>query len=79
LKKVKPPTFDRGNNKDGEEKYWLLGMKKYVKVLDYFESMKAKVAIFSLNGKDDRWWEELRNVKYIRENELSWNTIENCL
>jgi hypothetical protein len=34
--------------------------------------LKARIAIFNLNGKDSIWWEDLRNVKGIHENELSW-------
>lgn len=39
--------------------------------------MKTKVAIFSLKGKDDIWWEDMRNVKEIREKELPWRRFEN--
>jgi len=46
-------------------------MKKYFRTHDYFENIKSRVYIFSLKGKDDIWWEDLRNVKDIREKELS--------
>lgn len=45
-------------------------MKKYFRVHDYSENIKAKVVIFSLKGKVDIWWEVLKNVKDTREKEL---------
>ena len=47
---AKPPTFD-GEVKTGQEaEAWLLGIKKYFQVHDYSGNMKARVAIFNLNG-----------------------------
>jgi hypothetical protein len=41
FKKSKPPTFD-GEIKKGEEaKAWILGLKKYFRVHDYSENLKA--------------------------------------
>ena len=50
-------TFN-GEIKTGQEvEAWLLGMKKYFQVQDYSENMKARVAIFNLNGRAFIWWE----------------------
>jgi len=38
--------------------------------------LKAQTTIFNLNGKASIWWEDLRNVKGIREKELSWGKFE---
>lgn len=38
--------------------------------------MKVKVATFSLKGKANIWWEDLKNLKGIREEELSWKEFE---
>jgi hypothetical protein len=76
FKKAKPPTFD-GEIKKGEEaEVWLLGLKKYFRVHDYSENLKAQIAIFNLNGKASIWWEDLRNVKGIHEKDLSWKQFE---
>jgi hypothetical protein len=76
FKKSKPPTFD-GEIKKGEEaEVWLLGLKKYFRVHDYSENLKARIAIFNLNGKASIWWEDLRNVKGIHEKDLSWKQFE---
>jgi hypothetical protein len=76
LKKSKPPSFD-GEIKKGEEvEAWLLGLKKYFRVHDYFEKLKARITIFNLNGKASIWWEDLRNVKGVHEKDLSWKQFE---
>jgi hypothetical protein len=50
-------------------------LKKYFKVHDYSENLKARIVIFNLNGKASIWWEDLRNVKGIHE-DLSWKQFE---
>ena len=63
FKKAKPPSFN-GEIKKGEEaEAWLLGLKKYFRVHDYSENLKARITIFNLNRKASIWWEDLRNVK----------------
>ena len=64
FKKSKPPTFDGDLKKSEDAEAWLLGMKKFFKVHDYTENMKAKIVIFSLKGKVNIWWE---NVKQVRD------------
>ena len=51
FKKVKPPTFDQETKKSEDVKAWLLGMKKLLRLHNYLENMKAKIATFSLKGK----------------------------
>jgi hypothetical protein len=38
--------------------------------------MKARVATFNLNGKASIWWEYFKNVKGVREEDLSWKQFE---
>jgi hypothetical protein len=76
FRKAKPPSFD-GEIKKGEEaEAWLLGLKKYFRVHDFSENLKARVATFNLNGKASIWWEDLKNVKGVREEDLSWERFE---
>jgi hypothetical protein len=76
FKKSKPPSFD-GEIKKGEEvEAWLLGLKKYFRVHDYSENLKARIAIFNLNVKASIWWDDLRNVKGFHEKEFSWKRFE---
>jgi hypothetical protein len=38
--------------------------------------LKARVATFNLNVKASIWWEDLKNVKGVREEDLSWERFE---
>jgi len=38
--------------------------------------MKAMIAIFSLKGKVDIWWEDVNHVKGIGTKELSWHEFK---
>jgi hypothetical protein len=40
------------------------------------KNLKARVATFNLNGKASIWWEDLKNVKWIHEEDLSWERFE---
>jgi len=51
-------------------------MKKFFTLHSYSENMKAKVATFSLKGKANIWWEDVKNVKGIREEDLNWDDFE---
>ena len=51
FKKDKPPTFDGEIKKGEEDKVWLLSLKKYFRVHEYYENLKAWIAILNLNGK----------------------------
>ena len=71
-----PPTFN-GEVKSGQEaEAWLLGMKKYFQVQDYYGNMKARVAIFNLSGRASIWWEKLRKVKKINEKKIMWKKFK---
>jgi hypothetical protein len=37
------------------------------------------VATFNLNGKDSIWWEDLKSMKGVREEDLSWKWFEKFL
>jgi hypothetical protein len=36
----------------------------------------ARVATFNLNGKASIWWEDLKNMKRVRKEDLSWKRFE---
>jgi hypothetical protein len=50
----------------------LVGLNTYFRVHVYSENLKAQIAIFNLNVKASIWWEDLRNVKGVHEENLSW-------
>ena len=50
--------------KTGEkDEEWLLGMRKYFQVHKYSKEMKVHLAIYNLNGKEARWWRDLKHTK----------------
>lgn len=51
-------------------------MKNFFRFHDYSENMKARVATFSLKGKINIWWENVKNVKGIHEEDFTWNKFE---
>ena len=38
--------------------------------------MKAKITTFSLKDKVDIWWEDVKNVKGIHEEDFTWHAFE---
>jgi hypothetical protein len=76
FRKAKPPSFDGEINKGEEAEAWLLGLKKYFGVHDFSENLKARVSTFNLNGKASIWWEDLKNVKGVHEEDLSRKQFE---
>jgi hypothetical protein len=51
-------------------KAWFLGLKKYFRVHNYSKNTKAKISIFNLNGGSSIWWEDLKEVKGLKERKL---------
>ena len=52
-------------------------MKKYFQVEDQYGNMKARVAIFNINGRASIWWEHLRQVKKINDRKIFWKQFKN--
>ena len=52
FKKFNLPTFDGEMKKPKDAEAWFLGMKKFFKLHNYSEKMKAKIATLSLKGKE---------------------------
>jgi hypothetical protein len=75
FKKAKPPTFD-GEIKKREVEGWLLGLKKHFRVHNYSENTKARIAIFNLNGGASIRWEDLKELKGLKESKLTWRQFE---
>jgi len=76
FKKEKAPNFDGEMKKSQDVEAWVLGMKKFFKLHDYSENMKARVATFSLKGKTNIWWEDVKNVRGIYGEYLTSNEFE---
>ena len=49
---------------------WILGMSKYLRVHNYSSEMKSRLAIYNLNGKEARWWRDLKHTKKYEVKEI---------
>ena len=56
--------------KSEDTKAWLLGMKKFFELHDYSKNIKSKITTFSFKGKAYIWWEGVKHVKGIIDEEL---------
>lgn len=59
--------------KPQDAKAWFLGMRKFFRLHDYSKNMKVTVAKFILKGKADIWWEDVKNVRCIHDEDLTWS------
>ena len=51
---------------------WILDMRKYFRVHNYSSEMKARLAIYNLNGKATRWWRDFKHTKKEEVREIRW-------
>ena len=72
FKREKPPTFDGDVNKSEDAKAWILRMNKFFELHEYAKNMKAKITIFNLKGKTYIWWEDVKRIRDIIMDDLSW-------
>eukprot|EP00253_Pinus_taeda_P005050 PITA_05050 len=76
FKKAKTPTFDGDVKKSEDAEAWILGMNKFFEMHEYIDNMKARIRIFSLKGKAGIWWEDVKRVRDIRTDDLSWQEFK---
>ena len=69
FQKIKPPTFDGEVEEVAEA--WLINMNKYFQVYEYSSNLKAILAIYQLREKATLWWEEVKNVHNIEEQDVT--------
>jgi len=62
---IKPPNY----NGEAEEvaDAWLINMNKYFQIYEYNENLRARLAIYQLQGKATLWCEEIKTFKEINE------------
>eukprot|EP00253_Pinus_taeda_P033189 PITA_33189 len=74
FRKIKPPHFD-GEQEEAAEA-WLINMNKYFQLYEYDHNLKARLAIFQLQGKATLWWEEIKIVKGVSERTITWEKFQ---
>ena len=68
--------FNGKVDKGEEEKSCLSGMKKYFQIYNYFDKLKAKMAIYNLTEKFFIWWKDIKRVKNMKEKYLTWRVFK---
>ncbi len=51
-------------------------MNKYFQLYEYDHNLKAQLAIFQLQGKATLWWEEVKIVKGVTEQNITWDNFQ---
>lgn len=51
-------------------------MNKYFQIYEYDENLRARRAIYQLQGKATLWWEEIKTIKEINEQEVTWEHFQ---
>eukprot|EP00253_Pinus_taeda_P018433 PITA_18433 len=74
FRKIKPPLFD-GEQEEAVEA-WLININKYFQLYEYDQNLKARLAIFQLQGKATLWWEEIKIVKGVSEQNITWEKFQ---
>eukprot|EP00253_Pinus_taeda_P001689 PITA_01689 len=74
FRKIKPPHFD-GEHEEAAEA-WLIDVNKYFQLYEYDHNLKARLAIFQLQGKATLWWEEVKIVKWITEQNITCDNFQ---
>ena len=71
MNNIKPPTFDGEHKKYEDVETWLLGMRKYFQLHNYYSHVEGRIAIYQLKGKTSIWWDQLVQVQHIREKNVT--------
>eukprot|EP00253_Pinus_taeda_P012702 PITA_12702 len=74
FRKIKPPLFN-GEQEEAAEA-WLININKYFQLYEYDQNLKARLAIFQLQGKATLWWEEIKIVKRVSEQNITWEKFQ---
>jgi len=74
FRKIKPPHFD-GQHEEAAHA-WLINMNKYFQLYEHDHNLKARLAIFQLQGKATLWWEEIKIVKGVSEHTITWEKFQ---
>lgn len=55
---------------------WLIDMGKYFQIYEYTDRLKGWLAVYQLRGKVTLWWEEIKTVRKIDEEHVTWNEFQ---
>ena len=63
--------FNEEVEKCEETEVWLSRMKKYFHIYNYYDRLKARMAIYNITRKNDIWWQDIKIVKKLIEKYLT--------
>ena len=69
FRKIKPPTFDGEVEEVAEA--WIINMNKYFQFYEYNSKLKAFLAIYQQREKATLWWEEVKNMRGIEDQNVT--------
>jgi hypothetical protein len=73
---IPPNLSSHGNLKDEEAETWLLGMRKYFQLHNYSSHAEGIISIYQLKGNASMSWDQLLQVKHIREKDVTWKEFK---
>ena len=76
MNKIKPPTFDGEHKKNEDVETWLLGMRKYFQMHNYFVQAEGRIYVYHLKGKESMWWDQFVKVQHIHEKKVTWREFK---
>jgi len=50
----------------------MIDMGKYFHIDKYTDKVKEQLAVYQLRGKATLWWEEIKTMRKIDEQQLTW-------
>jgi hypothetical protein len=76
MNKIKPPMFEGDHKKDDDGETWLLGKRKYFELHNYSSHVEETITIYQLKGKESMSWDQLVEVKHIKEKNVTWKEFK---
>jgi hypothetical protein len=76
LRKLRPPSFDDEREREDDVEEWFLGVMRYFQSHNYSSNLEAIIATYHLHGKDAMWWDYLKQVEHISENQITWKKFK---
>lgn len=74
FKIIKPLVYN-GEAEEATED-WSINMNKYFQIYEYDENLRVRLAIYQLRGKYTLWWEEIKTIEEINEQEVTWEQFQ---
>lgn len=51
-------------------------MNKYFQSYKYDHNLKARLPIYQLQGKSTLWWEEVKTIRRVNEQNVTWEKFQ---